>query len=113
MTPSHEQRIVEAMLRHSEALDRGDGDAAAEALSEALMAVNALRDQRRDLREMGLGHSSAERELHQLKVKVNEALFELDGVAVPARPRALIEQLFQHALAHAERAVRMAREEGR
>jgi len=100
MTPSHEQRIVEAMLRHSEALDHGDGDAAAEALSEALMAVNALR-------------SSAERELHQLKVKVNEALFELDGVSVPARPRALIEQLFQHALAHAERAVRMAREEGR
>jgi hypothetical protein len=113
VTPSHEQRIVEAVLRHSEALDRGDDNAAAEALCEALTAAQHLRMQRHQQREMGLGHSSAERELHQLKVKVNEALFELDGVSVPARPRALIEQLFQHALAHAERAVRMAREEGR
>jgi hypothetical protein len=113
MTPSHEQRIVDAMLRHSEALERSDDNAAAEALVDALTEAKLLRGQRRDLRELGLGHSSAERELHQLKVKVNEALFELDGISVPARPRALIEQLFQHALAHAERAVRMAREEGR
>ena len=113
MTPSHEQRIVEAMLRCGEALDQGNADEAGEALDEARTAARLLHTQRRELRELGLGHSSAERELHQLKVKVNEALFELDGVSVPARPRALIEQLFQHALAHAERAVRMAREEGR
>ena len=46
MNTSYEYRIVEAMLRHSEALEQGDDSAAAEALVAALTAATALRTKR-------------------------------------------------------------------
>lgn len=49
MTSSYEQRIVDAMVRRSEALDRGDDNAAAEALVEASKAASAMRHERREL----------------------------------------------------------------
>lgn len=49
MTSSYEQRIVDAMVRRSEALDRGDDLAAAEALVEAGKAASAMRHERREL----------------------------------------------------------------
>ncbi len=47
MTSSYEHRIVEAMLRRSEALEQGDDNAAAEALVEAQKAADAMREKRR------------------------------------------------------------------
>ncbi len=47
MTSSYEQRIVEAMLRRSEALEQGDDQEAAAALVEAGGAADAIRRQRR------------------------------------------------------------------
>lgn len=54
MNTSYEHRIVEAMLRRSEALAQGDDNAAAAALVEAGNAATALRTRR--------GESRAERE---------------------------------------------------
>ncbi len=52
MTSSYEHRIVEAMLRRSEALEQGDDNAAAEALVEAQKAADAMRERRRESREV-------------------------------------------------------------
>ena len=65
MNTSYEYRIVEAMLRRSEALELGDDNAAAEALVEAGNAATALRTRR--------GESRAERERR-------ETLDELEAV---------------------------------
>lgn len=50
MTSSYEERIVAAMVRRSEALERGDVLTAAMALVEAGQAANAMRRQRRQTR---------------------------------------------------------------
>lgn len=48
MTSSYEQRIVEAMLRRSEALEQGDDQTAAEMLVEASQVADAMRHKRRE-----------------------------------------------------------------
>ncbi len=47
MTSSYEQRIIDAMLRRAEALEKGDDQAAGHALVEAGNAVDAMREKRR------------------------------------------------------------------
>ena len=111
MTSSYEQRIVDAILRHSEALDRSDDNAAADALCEALTSAKHLREQRRDSSEPPHVYGDPDRELHAMRVKVHDALFEVDGVTMPAATRALIEQHLAHATAAATKAVRLARKE--
>lgn len=70
MTSSYEQRIVEAMLRRDEALERCDDQAAATALVEAGNAARAMRHQRRG--EEGREEESARRDTKPENVPVPE-----------------------------------------
>lgn len=62
MTSSYEQRIVEAMLRRAEALERGDDQTAAAQLVEAGDAAQAMRRDRGWAREGATGDPAVELE---------------------------------------------------
>ncbi len=89
MTSSYEHRIVEAMLRRSEALEQGDDQAAGHALVEAGKAADAMRATRATRKEQGTPTSDDARvPMHSVTTAVDASgtRFYVDGKLVHREP---------------------------